>query len=256
MRDPLAVFVYARDPLCHAGVLAMLRDCPGVLVVEANDIDRAKVAVVVADVLTVKVARVIRAVQRGGVPRVLALISRVDEDGVVQAVTAGASAVLKWTNADPRRLAAAIAQVAGADALEPRQLVARLMAAARAGESSGSCGGSGGGGGGGSGSGGGAGGAGVALGAAGAGGAGGAAGAGGGGSAGGSGGSVGGRPGLSERDLSVLRLVAQGYDTAEVAEQLAYSESTIKGVLHGVMSRLDARNRSHAVAVALRGGLI
>ena len=39
----------------------------------------------------------------------------------------------------------------------------------------------------------------------------------------------------------MLRLVAQGYDTAEVAERLAYSESTIKGVLHGVMSRLDAR---------------
>jgi DNA-binding NarL/FixJ family response regulator len=65
-----------------------------------------------------------------------------------------------------------------------------------------------------------------------------------------------GRPVLAERDLAVLRLVAEGYDTAEVAQRLAYSESTIKGVLHGVMARLEARNRSHAVAVALRGGLI
>jgi len=61
---------------------------------------------------------------------------------------------------------------------------------------------------------------------------------------------------LSERELEVLRLVGEGYDTAEVAEQLSYSESTIKGVLAKVMARLDARNRSHAVAVAVRGGLI
>jgi DNA-binding CsgD family transcriptional regulator len=63
-------------------------------------------------------------------------------------------------------------------------------------------------------------------------------------------------PRLSAREIDVLRLVAEGYDTADVAEQLAYSESTIKGVLAKVMARLDARNRSHAVALAVRTGLI
>ena len=61
---------------------------------------------------------------------------------------------------------------------------------------------------------------------------------------------------LSGREMEVLRLVADGYDTADVAEQLAYSESTIKGVLAKLMTRLDARNRCHAVAIALRQGLI
>jgi predicted amidophosphoribosyltransferase/DNA-binding CsgD family transcriptional regulator len=57
---------------------------------------------------------------------------------------------------------------------------------------------------------------------------------------------------LSCRELEVLRLVADGYDTADVAEQLAYSESTIKGVLAKLMTRLEARNRCHAIATAER----
>ena len=61
---------------------------------------------------------------------------------------------------------------------------------------------------------------------------------------------------LSGREVEVLRLVADGYDTADVAEQLAYSESTIKGVLAKLMTRLEARNRCHAIAIVLRQGLI
>jgi DNA-binding NarL/FixJ family response regulator len=62
--------------------------------------------------------------------------------------------------------------------------------------------------------------------------------------------------GLAEREIEVLRLVADGLDTAEIAEQLSYSQRTIKNVLHDVTSRLHLRNRSHAVAYALRNGLI
>ncbi|WP_431046309.1 helix-turn-helix transcriptional regulator [Streptomyces sp. P1-3] len=62
--------------------------------------------------------------------------------------------------------------------------------------------------------------------------------------------------GLSAREVEVLRLVAEGYDTADIALKLSYSERTIKNVLHAVMARLNLRNRSHAVAYALRQGLI
>jgi DNA-binding NarL/FixJ family response regulator len=62
--------------------------------------------------------------------------------------------------------------------------------------------------------------------------------------------------GLAEREIEVLRLVADGYDTGEIASKLAYSERTIKNVLHDVTSRLQLRNRSHAVAYAVRQGLI
>ncbi|MGW3950394.1 helix-turn-helix transcriptional regulator [Streptomyces sp. NPDC004752] len=62
--------------------------------------------------------------------------------------------------------------------------------------------------------------------------------------------------GFTAREIEVLRLVAEGYDTADIAIKLSYSERTIKNVLHSVMTRLNLRNRSHAVAYALRQGLI
>ncbi|MCI0688567.1 MAG: response regulator transcription factor [Sporichthyaceae bacterium] len=62
--------------------------------------------------------------------------------------------------------------------------------------------------------------------------------------------------GMASREVDVLRLVAEGYDTAEIAEKLAYSERTVKNVLHDVTTRLQLRNRSHAVAYAVREGLI
>jgi DNA-binding NarL/FixJ family response regulator len=62
--------------------------------------------------------------------------------------------------------------------------------------------------------------------------------------------------GLADREIEVLRLVADGLDTAEIATKLSYSQRTIKTVLHDVTTRLQLRNRSHAVAYALRQGLI
>lgn len=61
---------------------------------------------------------------------------------------------------------------------------------------------------------------------------------------------------LSERETSVLKLVADGLDTSEIAHQLSYSERTIKGIIHGITTRLQLRNRTHAVAFAVREGLI
>ncbi len=61
---------------------------------------------------------------------------------------------------------------------------------------------------------------------------------------------------LREREIAVLQLVAEGYDTGEIARKLSYSERTIKKVLHDLTMRLQLRNRSHAVAYALRAGLI
>jgi DNA-binding NarL/FixJ family response regulator len=54
----------------------------------------------------------------------------------------------------------------------------------------------------------------------------------------------------------VLRLIADGHDTNEIARPLCYSQRTVKNVLHDVTSRLKLRNRFHAVAYAVREGLI
>jgi DNA-binding NarL/FixJ family response regulator len=63
-------------------------------------------------------------------------------------------------------------------------------------------------------------------------------------------------PRLSEREQRVLALIAEGHPTREVAQQLCYSERTVKNVLHDVVTKLNARSRSQAVAHAVRDGLI
>lgn len=62
--------------------------------------------------------------------------------------------------------------------------------------------------------------------------------------------------GMSKRETEVLRLVASGMSTQEIADQLCYSQRTVKSILHDVTNRFQLRNRSHAVAYALREGLI
>lgn len=62
--------------------------------------------------------------------------------------------------------------------------------------------------------------------------------------------------GLSPRETEVLRLLAEGYDTGEIARRVAYSDRTVKNILHGLLSRFGLRNRTHVVAYALREGLI
>ena len=63
-------------------------------------------------------------------------------------------------------------------------------------------------------------------------------------------------PRLTDREQRVLALIAEGHPTREVAEQLCYSERTVKNVLHDVVTKLNVRSRSQAVAHAVRDGLI
>lgn len=62
--------------------------------------------------------------------------------------------------------------------------------------------------------------------------------------------------GLTQRELTVLRLLAEGCSTRDIARQLSYSERTIKNAIHDLVSRYQLRNRTHAVAFAVRNGLI
>jgi DNA-binding NarL/FixJ family response regulator len=61
---------------------------------------------------------------------------------------------------------------------------------------------------------------------------------------------------LTVREQQVLRLVAAGHPTREVARQLSYSERTIKNVVHDIVIKFNARSRAQAVAAAVREGLI
>ena len=63
-------------------------------------------------------------------------------------------------------------------------------------------------------------------------------------------------PAVNQRDREVLRLLADGCDTGEIAQRLAYSEPTIKNAIQRLFDQFKAKNRPHLVAVAIRDGVI
>jgi DNA-binding NarL/FixJ family response regulator len=62
--------------------------------------------------------------------------------------------------------------------------------------------------------------------------------------------------GLSPRETDVLRLLADGLETREIARSLCFSERTVKNVVHDILMKLNCRTRAHAVAFATRSGVI
>lgn len=63
-------------------------------------------------------------------------------------------------------------------------------------------------------------------------------------------------PELSERELEVLRLVAEGCANKEIATRLGISEGTVKSHMNALMSKLDATGRTEAAMTAVRRGLL
>lgn len=61
---------------------------------------------------------------------------------------------------------------------------------------------------------------------------------------------------LSEREAAVLRLVAVGKANKEIAHALSLSEETVKAHLKNIFAKLDVADRTHAVTVAARRGII
>jgi DNA-binding NarL/FixJ family response regulator len=61
---------------------------------------------------------------------------------------------------------------------------------------------------------------------------------------------------LSQREVAVLRLMSEGFDTNEIASRMRYADHTVKNIIYSLTHRLGLRNRSHAVAYALRAGII
>jgi DNA-binding NarL/FixJ family response regulator len=206
--ETIDVAVSAADPVSRAGTVSQLRAAPGIRVVEEAMPGAAGVALVVADEVDEDAARRIRALRRQGVDRVALLVARLDDQGLLAAVEAGVSGVLRRGDATSGNLRAMIRSVAMGEGTLPPDLLGRLLdqvgrlqrqvLAPR----------------------------GLTF------------------------------RGLSEREVRVLRLLADGMDTAEVGRELFYSERTVKNIVHDITSRLELRNRTHAVAYAIKQGLI
>lgn len=61
---------------------------------------------------------------------------------------------------------------------------------------------------------------------------------------------------LTDREIEVLREVAAGNANKIVADNLSISEDTVKAHMRSILSKLEARDRTHAVTIALKRGII
>jgi DNA-binding NarL/FixJ family response regulator len=61
---------------------------------------------------------------------------------------------------------------------------------------------------------------------------------------------------LSPRELDVLRLIAGGNANKAIASQLSITEETVKGHVKNILAKLTASDRTHAVTIALKRGII
>lgn len=204
----IKVFIDASDPVSAMGVAGELRLRPDLHVVEDPQFEQAQVAVVVADEVDTGAIRTVRQLQRDGCTRVVMVVTRLEDAGLLAAVEAGACGILRRSEAVSERIAEAVVTAAKGDGSVPPDLLGRLLhqmsrLQRQVLEPRG-----------------------LSL------------------------------NGFSEREVDVLRLLSEGWDTAEIAGKLSYSERTVKNVIHDITARLQLRNRSHAVAYAVRAGVI
>jgi len=61
---------------------------------------------------------------------------------------------------------------------------------------------------------------------------------------------------LTSREIDVLRLIAAGNANKLIADQLTITEDTVKGHVKNILSKLGASDRTHAVTIALKRGII
>ena len=61
---------------------------------------------------------------------------------------------------------------------------------------------------------------------------------------------------LSGRELEILQLIANGFKNREIADKLCISENTVRNHVNNLLEKLDSRDRTEAVTMALRQGLV
>ena len=207
LSDRVPVMVHAHDEISRAGMLAQLRYRQEVRLVDSLDGDHG-VVLVVADEIDEQTLRAIRAGRHCSAGRVVLVVTRLDDAGLLSAVEAGVSSLLLRSSTSVDSVITAVRSAAQGAGSMPPDLLGRLLDQVRRLQRD-------------------------VL-----------------------------QPrgihlsGLTDREIKVLRLVAEGHGTSEVGRRLFCSERTVKNVIHDITTRLQLQNRTHAVAYAMRQGLI
>ncbi|MFD4577385.1 response regulator transcription factor [Streptomyces sp. NPDC058417] len=206
--DRIFVHVRTSDPISEAGIVAALKSRAEIWIADGSRTTADTVALIVTDEMDDEALRLLRAVRGKGMREVVAVVSELDDAGVMVAVESGVAGLVRRREATADRLVQVITSVHRGAGVVPPDLLGRLLKQVSQVQQQ------------------------VLA------------------------------PrglrfnGLTEREGEVLRLVAAGLDTREIAQKLSYSERTVKNVLHDITHRFQLRNRSHAVAYAIREGLI
>jgi DNA-binding NarL/FixJ family response regulator len=61
---------------------------------------------------------------------------------------------------------------------------------------------------------------------------------------------------LTDREMQILKLIQSGFRNKQIADQLLVAESTVNFHIKNIVDKLHARDRTHAVMIALRRGLV
>ncbi len=61
---------------------------------------------------------------------------------------------------------------------------------------------------------------------------------------------------LTSRELEVLRLIRDGHRNKQIADELTISETTVNFHIKNLVDKLQANDRTHAVTIALRRGIL
>jgi DNA-binding NarL/FixJ family response regulator len=61
---------------------------------------------------------------------------------------------------------------------------------------------------------------------------------------------------LTETEIKVLKLISQGLTNKEIARELATNEKKVKDIISNICTKLEAKNRAHAVTIAIKYNLI
>jgi DNA-binding NarL/FixJ family response regulator len=61
---------------------------------------------------------------------------------------------------------------------------------------------------------------------------------------------------LTAAEIRVLRLIARGNANKEIARELSLSEETVKGQVRNILSKLGAKDRTHAAMIGFKRGII
>ncbi|MEV4616052.1 LuxR C-terminal-related transcriptional regulator [Kitasatospora sp. NPDC049258] len=220
MGEPVKVGIVAQDPVLEAGTRISLQCHADIAVALPGE--QAQVAVMMVDRVTPRVMDAVQAARAAGQRQEVVLVATELAAGdAVQAFAAGVRGLLRRSEATAERLASTVVAAAAGDCTLPPDLLDGLLdhghrAGARRTGANGA----------------------------------------GANEAAANGAAAPGGSALSERERAVLQLVADGRETEEIAHELCYSPRTVTSVVHDVTRRFQLRNRAHAVAFALRAGLL